>query len=147
MTEAISQPDQAGFSSELAEQLKFETLLADLSARFVNVSADQVDSQIEEAQARICECLGIDHSALWQGCTTEPGINILTHVHGIPTHLRSRPSRRRFLFSVGAAENHEAGDCKCSKYCRRAARGCHGQEDLADVWHQIGVGIPAMGWR
>ncbi len=84
MPDAISQLDQAGLSAELAEQLKFETLLADLSARFVNLSADQVDSNIEEAQTRICDCLGIDHSALWQGCATEPGINILTHIHGNP---------------------------------------------------------------
>ena len=82
MPEAAPQLDPSRLSAEVVEQLKFETLLADLSARFVNLPADQVDSQIEEAQARICECLGIDHSALWQGSANEPGINILTHLHG-----------------------------------------------------------------
>ena len=84
MPQAISQSDQVGLTAELAERLKFETLLADLSARFVNLPADQVDSQILEAQSKICECLGIDHSALWQGSANEPGINILTHVYGLP---------------------------------------------------------------
>ena len=39
--------------AELEERLRFEALLADLSARFVHVPADQVDRLIEEAQRRI----------------------------------------------------------------------------------------------
>ncbi len=35
--------------AELEERLRFEALLADLSARFVHVPADQVDRLIEEA--------------------------------------------------------------------------------------------------
>ena len=65
--------------SELKERLQFETLLADLSSRFVNVSPDHVDHEIEEAQGRICECLGIDHSALWQA--TPDADFLLTHLH------------------------------------------------------------------
>ena len=133
MTEAISQPDQAGLSAELAEQLKFETLLADLSARFVNLSADQVDSQIEEAQGRICECLGIDHSALWQGCTSEPGINILTHLHGTPD---APPAPNRVdgdsYFPWVQQKIMRKEIVYCPKYCERSARSSHGQEDVAD---------------
>ena len=50
MPQAISQSDQVGLTAELAERLEFETLLADLSARFVNLPADLFDSQILEAQ-------------------------------------------------------------------------------------------------
>ena len=39
----------------LKEQLKSETLLVDMSARFVNLPADRIDSEIEDAQRRICE--------------------------------------------------------------------------------------------
>lgn len=50
----------------IAEQLRFETLLAELSAALINVSADQVESRIKEAQARICETLDFDRSTLAQ---------------------------------------------------------------------------------
>ena len=36
---------------QLEERLRFETLLADLSARFVALAPRQMDSQIEDAQA------------------------------------------------------------------------------------------------
>jgi hypothetical protein len=36
----------------LKERLKFERLLAELSARFVNLPADQIYSEIEAAQRR-----------------------------------------------------------------------------------------------
>jgi len=50
----------------LKERLKFETLLAELSAHFVNLPADQLKGEIEGAQRRICELLDIDRSTLWQ---------------------------------------------------------------------------------
>ena len=50
----------------LHEQLAFETLLADLSAMFINLPANQVDGKIEEAQKRICEALSLDRSMLGQ---------------------------------------------------------------------------------
>ena len=50
----------------LEERLKFETLLAELSARFVNLPADQIDGEIEDAQRRICEFLNFDRSFLGQ---------------------------------------------------------------------------------
>src|SRR5208337_3653889 len=73
--------------AELGEQLSFETLLADVSASFVNLPADQIDDNIENAQRRICECLDIDHASLWQSSQSEPGILLLTHLLGILTYL------------------------------------------------------------
>jgi len=48
----------------LIEQLKFEKLLAELSATLINLPASQVHSRIEEAQRCICEVLELDHSTL-----------------------------------------------------------------------------------
>ena len=48
----------------LKERLIFEELLSDLSARFVNLPADQVDGEIENAQRRVCELL--DLAVVWQ---------------------------------------------------------------------------------
>jgi formate hydrogenlyase transcriptional activator len=73
-----TEPDR---EAKLEERLQFETLLADLSSRFVNVPPDQVDREIAEAQSRICECLGIDHSALWQASPDDPKELFITHLH------------------------------------------------------------------
>jgi hypothetical protein len=70
--------------TELQERLRFETLVADISARFVNIPADQVDSEIEDAQRRICESLKIEHSSLWQAAPEKPGALILTHLYRDP---------------------------------------------------------------
>jgi len=72
---------QADLLKELEERLQFETLLADISARFVNLPADQIDDEIEEAQRRVCECLGLDLSALWQWSVEAPGLLTLTHLY------------------------------------------------------------------
>jgi PAS domain S-box-containing protein len=66
---------------ELEERLRFETLLADISARFVNLPADQIDGEIEEAQRNVCECLGLDLSALWQWSVETPDFLTLTHLY------------------------------------------------------------------
>jgi len=66
---------------ELEERLRFETLLADISARFVNLPGDQIDSEIENSQRRVCECLGLDLSTLWQWSVETPGFLTLTHLY------------------------------------------------------------------
>ena len=50
-------------NAELQERLRFETLIADLSSKFVNVPAGEVDREIMDAQRRICEILDLDLSA------------------------------------------------------------------------------------
>jgi len=58
--------------SEMKEELQFEKLLIDISTHFVNVPADRIDGDIEEAQHRICEYLDLDRSALWQFSSKSP---------------------------------------------------------------------------
>ncbi len=84
MHEAISEQPQIRVSAEIKEQLKFETLLSDISGRFVNLPADQIDGEIQLTQKKICECLGIDNSALWQSSPDVPRIFELTHLHRDP---------------------------------------------------------------
>ena len=62
----------------LAEQLQLQTLLSEISSRFINLPADRIDSEIENAQCRICELLDLDRSTLWQICDGQPGM-LLTH--------------------------------------------------------------------
>jgi transcriptional regulator with GAF, ATPase, and Fis domain len=65
----------------LEERLRFETLLVEISGRFVNVPADQVDDEIEDAQRRLCELLDLDRSTLWQAPEKEPVSLLMTHIY------------------------------------------------------------------
>jgi two-component system sensor kinase FixL len=67
--------------TEPEEGLRFGTLLAEISARFVNVPAEQVDGEIAGAQRRMCEFLDLDRSSLGQVSEREPGAMPLTHIH------------------------------------------------------------------
>ena len=67
---------------ELEEQLRFEMVLAEISGRFVNLSAERLDSEIVDAERRICESLGFDVAGLWQWSDEVPGSLLLTHLYG-----------------------------------------------------------------
>ena len=62
------------------KKFPFETLLANISARFINLPADQIDSEIENAQRLICECLDVDLCAVWQVLTHDQNLINLTHL-------------------------------------------------------------------
>ena len=48
----------------LRDRLRFERLLSDLSARFVNIPPDQVDPEINRALKQLLEFFRVDHSTL-----------------------------------------------------------------------------------
>jgi transcriptional regulator with GAF, ATPase, and Fis domain len=66
---------------ELEERLRFETLIADLSSKFINLPAGEVDREIEDAQRRVCECLGFDLCALWQWTQDAPRYITISHLY------------------------------------------------------------------
>jgi PAS domain S-box-containing protein len=63
------------------ERLRFEALLADILARFVNAPPDRVNSEILDAQRRVCECLGLDLSALWEWPVDNPGTFLMIQLY------------------------------------------------------------------
>lgn len=65
----------------LEEQLGFEMLLAEISGIFVNIPVEKIDSEIENAQHRVCIYLGLDLSALWQWSMETPRIVKMTHLY------------------------------------------------------------------
>jgi PAS domain S-box-containing protein len=69
---------------ELEKSLRFEALMAELSARFINVPGDKLDGGIEDAQKVICESLELDRSALFQRCEEGPEKLLLTHLYQRP---------------------------------------------------------------
>src|SRR5947209_17375199 len=67
----------------LDERLRFDSLLARLSATFINLPAEKVDSQIEQGLRQIVEFLGIERSGLGQ--FSEDGTQLLTtHSYAAP---------------------------------------------------------------
>src|SRR6516225_11036390 len=59
----------------------YEELLTEVSARFINVTIEDLDGAIEQAQRVVCERLGLDRSSLFQQCGNEPDKFLLTHVY------------------------------------------------------------------
>jgi formate hydrogenlyase transcriptional activator len=74
-------PKVAVLQPEHQDRLRFETMLADLSSRFVNLQPAALDDEIEDAQRRVCECLGLDMAVLWLWSVENPDDLRLTHLH------------------------------------------------------------------
>ena len=78
-----------GMPEELEQRRHFDTLVGDLSLKFINLPANEIDSEIEDSQRRVCQCLGLDMCSLWQWSDESPGFLALTHlyrsVEGPPT--------------------------------------------------------------
>jgi PAS domain S-box-containing protein len=80
MGQPMEQPE-INLRSELEARLRFETVLADISSKFINLPAGRVDREIEDAQHRVCACLGLDMSALWQWTVSAPRYLTITHLY------------------------------------------------------------------
>ena len=75
---------QSDLLLELDQRLHFEKLLVEISARFINLPAEQVDDAIEDAQRQICERMGFDMSSLWQCSGDKHQEMRLTHLFRPP---------------------------------------------------------------
>jgi DNA-binding CsgD family transcriptional regulator len=84
-TDSRQVPDEAGgpLASTLQGRSPFETFLADLSAVFIGVRADQVDSQIVVGLRQIVELLGIDRSGFGELAAEQNKI-VITHSYEVP---------------------------------------------------------------
>ncbi len=71
-------------SSYWGEYSSCEELLMQISALFINLPLDSIDHFIEEALRRICECLDLDLSVLWQWSGHHPKLMTITHYHAPP---------------------------------------------------------------
>jgi hypothetical protein len=79
MTQSEAQADTA-----LDQGGRIETLLIELSARFISLAPEQVDREIQDAQRRICEYLGFDRSSLFEQPVEDPAAFLLTHIYQRP---------------------------------------------------------------
>jgi hypothetical protein len=95
-------PGNANPFTKLEERLRFETLLADLSSKFVNLPAGEVDREIMDAQRRICEFLDVDLLVLWQLSDDAAGFYMATY----PWSSRAQEGRQEAV----AQERHVLGE-------------------------------------
>ena len=72
-----AQEDESGTAMDenarrlLEERLRFEQLLSDLSARFVNIPADRVDAEVASGLEQIAKFLDVDRAVLWEKSTDD----------------------------------------------------------------------------
>jgi transcriptional regulator with GAF, ATPase, and Fis domain len=129
----VSTVDQAGPSADHFEsRLEFETLISDLSSRFINLPPGEVDREIEDALRRVCESLGVDLAVLWQWSSAAPNVITPTHVYCAEEAYRpSEPlreedwpwARKQVLagreFVISSLEEYPAEAAVDRETCRR----------------------------
>ena len=119
----------------LKERLEFESLLVDISARFINLPVEQIDNEIEDSQGRICECIGLDFTALWRLSNESPRNYVLTHYY---RHLEGPPLPERMTADEHfpwCLEHVGAGDviaCSTEQLPAEAARD-------QEVWRHYSI--------
>jgi formate hydrogenlyase transcriptional activator len=69
--------------SAIEERLRFETMLADLSTRFVNLPANRIDAEIEKSLKLISNTLNIDRCSVAQLSVDRTELKV-THGYAIP---------------------------------------------------------------
>src|SRR5512136_2873795 len=50
----------------------FESVLVDISAKFIGLPPDRLDGEVVDALRRVCESLGFDACVLWQSSPERP---------------------------------------------------------------------------
>ena len=91
------------------DPLEFETLISDLSSRFINLAPGEVDREIEDALRRVCELLGIDLAVLWQWSDAAPRLSSRPPTSIPPGRVCDLPSRCARSSSPGSRQQMLAG--------------------------------------
>ena len=73
--------EMASYKQNMEERIRFDMLLSDISAHFINLPSEQVDNEIMDVQRQVCKLLGLDLCTLWQWSDDDPETYILTHYY------------------------------------------------------------------
>ena len=141
-------PAKSNPRPELEERLRFETLIADLSSKFINLPAGEVDREIEDAQRRVCECLGFDLCALWQWTQDTPRYITISHLYrplGGPPPPERIDGEEMAPWCLTADRGGK--DCGCGLHGVTAARSGPRQRGLAPLRDQVRPEFPALSRR
>jgi FixJ family two-component response regulator/signal transduction histidine kinase len=102
MLEAEASGVSAHASAPVHDPLQFERLLAELSARFINLPAAEVDGAITDALRRIAELLGVDRGQLipFPSEGDEAHVTHSASAHGVPVVAPPFSVTRRFPWAI-----------------------------------------------
>jgi signal transduction histidine kinase len=67
----------------LADRLEFETLISNLSSRFISLRPEALEGEINNALRVVCDALGIELAVLWQWPLEAPAVITPTHIYSI----------------------------------------------------------------
>jgi formate hydrogenlyase transcriptional activator len=129
--------DASKRSAEYLESLlAFETLISDLSSKFINLPPGEVDRAIEDTLRRVGEFLDIDLSALWQWWAEGPANLAMTHIYrplGGPQIPERMDAREYFPWCLDQALGGRVVSlARVEEALPEAARD-------VEVWHHYGV--------
>ena len=100
--------EREGKASEVVDLSHFETLLAELSSRFVHIPAAKIDGEINDSLRRVCEFFDLEMATLWRQSAAYPGSIILTHFYGpvaAPSTLENLKGQELFPWCFGQVTN------------------------------------------
>src|SRR5207237_1007042 len=81
--ELVKGEERVALPEEIRERLRFETLLGDLSASFVNLPPSEVDAHINRALQQLVEFLGVERSGLAE-LSADGKQLLVTHSYVVP---------------------------------------------------------------
>jgi len=82
VTEKQGPGENRRLSESLEDRIRFETLISDISARFVNISPDQVDPEINRALKQILQFFQVDRAGLMWSLPDRSAYQITHGVYG-----------------------------------------------------------------
>jgi transcriptional regulator with GAF, ATPase, and Fis domain len=82
VTEKQGSGENRRLSESLEDRIRFETLISDISARFVNISPDQVDPEINRALKQILQFFQVDRAGLMWSLPDRSAYQITHGVYG-----------------------------------------------------------------
>jgi formate hydrogenlyase transcriptional activator len=121
---------------ELTERLRFETLLTDLSARFVSIDTREIDRQIEGALEQIGELFHGDRCAILEVNTDRKFVRI-THAWYGEGIKRVSPETNLAPLFPWSYEKHVT-DCQCISFSSVAELPPEAEKDCRS-WVAMGV--------
>jgi transcriptional regulator with GAF, ATPase, and Fis domain len=126
------------------EQLQFERLLADLSATFVSLPAEDIDAHIEDTLRQVVEFLGFDRGTLFR-VSDEAGFFYASHCWARPgyrTHLKYF-AEKEFPYICKLMERAQ-GPLKCLRLDDLPPEAHRDKEYLAEYGLHSVIGIPLL---
>ncbi len=135
-------PPEIDLQTQLEERIGFETLLADLSARFVGLPAEALDHEIVEALRRICETLGFEQSSLGQ--PNKEGEPRFTHFWSLPGSSFSADFRPWEFFPWGTQQVLNGRKVQFTSVAELPTEAAVDKENICRVGLKSNLSLPLL---